>query len=137
MSSFTNILIVSPLTDGNNWALRRELQYDVGYLGSDESIIVPEGFVTDFATIPRFLWFIYPRWGKYGNASVIHDYIYFKKMYSRKRCDEIFLEAMKVLKVSKFTRYAIYYSVRIFGFIYWGKEKKNKTHEFKNQYELV
>lgn len=76
MSVFTENLIVSPLPDGNTWVLRRKFSYDVGQEGSGETIAVPAGFITDFASVPRPLWAVFPKWGKYGNAAVIHDYLY-------------------------------------------------------------
>ncbi|MBU4200961.1 MAG: DUF1353 domain-containing protein [Verrucomicrobia bacterium] len=68
MSRFTEILTVSPLPNGRSWVLRKPFGYDVGHEDSGETIEVPAGFTTDFASIPRFLWSILPCWGKYGNA---------------------------------------------------------------------
>ena len=73
MSSFTENLIVSPLKDGKSWVVRKEFFYDIGFEGSGDTIVVPVGFVTDFASVPQFFWGIFPTWDKYGKASVIHD----------------------------------------------------------------
>ena len=123
MSQFTENLIVSPLPDGKRWVLRRPLPYYVGEQDSDELITVPTGFVTDFASIPRMFWTILPKWGKYGNAAVVHDFLYCTQpeQYSRKRADEIFLEAMLVLDVGKCTAKAMYKAVRAFGGPGWKK----------------
>jgi hypothetical protein len=119
MSRFTEILIVSPLADGQRWYLQKEFGYDVGREGSGETIDVPIGFLTDFASVPRPLWWLFPRWGKYGNAAVIHDFCYWEQKYSRKRADEILLEAMVVLEVGPVTRYIMYLAVWLFGWIAW------------------
>lgn len=126
MSKFTRPLIVSPLPDGRRWVLREEFSYDIGYEGSGKSIIVPVGFITDFASIPRLFWMIYPKWGKYGNAAVVHDYLYWEHFFSRKRTDKIFLEGMEVLGVSKFDRGVIYNFVKFFGKGSWESNKKAK-----------
>lgn len=76
MSRFTDILTVSPLADGQTWVIRRDFGYDIGTEGSGNSIDVPIGFMTDFASVPRPLWALLPKWGKYGNTAVIHDYCY-------------------------------------------------------------
>jgi hypothetical protein len=76
MSRFTEELLVSPLPDGRTWVIRRDFGYDVEEEGSGNTINVPIGFKTDFASVPRLLWSIIPRWGKYGNAAVIHDFLY-------------------------------------------------------------
>ena len=126
MSRFTDTLIVSPIPDGRRWVIRSDFGYDVGEEGSGESINVPTGFITEFARVPRLLWALFPRWGKYGNAAVIHDFCYWRQKYSRSRVDEIFLEAMGVLGVRCFQKYALYYAVRLFGWIAWWSNKKSK-----------
>jgi hypothetical protein len=73
MSRFTDALVVTPLADGKTWVVLRDFGYDVGTEDSGDRVNVEIGFQTDFATIPRFLWVVLPRWGRYGNASVIHD----------------------------------------------------------------
>jgi hypothetical protein len=60
MSSFTTRLELSPLDDGRRWELLAPFEYHVGCEGSGIVIVVPAGFVTDFASIPRFLWAILP-----------------------------------------------------------------------------
>jgi len=131
MSRFTDTLTVSPYPDGRRWIIRCNFGYDVGTEGSNEKINVPEGFVTDFASVPRILWGVFPRWGKYGNAAVIHDYLYWQQKYSRKRADDIFLEAMEVLSVGWFQKYSLYYAVRIFGWFAWWSNKKSKENNPK------
>ena len=119
-------LVVSPLPDGKRWVLRREFFYDIGYEGSKNSVIVPSGFVTDFASIPRIFWMIYPKWGKYGNGAVIHDYLYWEQIFSREKSDKIFLEAMVVLGVSSYDCKVIYNLVRLFGDKSWERNKRRK-----------
>ena len=137
MSKFTRPLIVSPLPDGKRWVLREEFSYDIGSKGSGNSIVVPFGFVTDFASVPRIFWGIYPKWGKYGNAAVVHDYLYWVQRYSRKETDNIFLEGMEVLKVSVFDRKTIYNSVRLFGDLAWKKNQKRKESGEKKIIDLT
>jgi hypothetical protein len=119
MSKFTQALIVTPLDDGQNWVVLGEFGYDVGEEDSGDTIMVERGFVTDFASIPRLLWVIFPKWGKYGNAAVIHDWLYWVQTRSRKESDAIMLEAMGILRVSKITRHLIYRAVRVFGWWAW------------------
>ena len=75
MSSFTTPLTVSPLHDGHRWRLVFQFQYHVGRRYSREVIKVPAGFITDFASIPKFLWFL-PSWAKFNKASILHDHLY-------------------------------------------------------------
>ena len=125
MSKFTDVLIVSPLADGRTWVTRKEFGYDIGEEGSGNSIDVPIGFMTDFASVPRPLWWLIPRWGKYGNAAVIHDYCYWEQRFSRKEADRIFREGMEVLGVPKCKRTLMYCAVRLGGkCAWWGNERK-------------
>lgn len=130
MSSFTSILLVSPLADGRTWVVMSEFGYDVGSLGSGDHVAVRIGFQTDFATIPRLFWVILPTWGKYGNAAVIHDWLYWTRERSRKASDDILLEGMEVLNVGRFTRYPIYWAVRLFGWFAWMRNQADRTEGF-------
>ena len=52
---------------------------------------VPVGFKTDLASVPRILWPLYPPFGKYIRASIIHDYLMLVKIdYAH----EVFYEVM-------------------------------------------
>lgn len=114
MSSFTKPLLVSPVNN-KEWVLLEEFDYHVGKYPSDVVITVPRGFVTNFASVPRFLWSWLPPWGKYGKATIIHDWLYRhipEKRFTKKEADEIFYEAMLVLKVNKFTAKIMKFGVR-------------------------
>lgn len=56
-----------------------------------------------------------PPFGNHTKAAVLHDYLYGQGVRPRKQCDEIFLEAMESLGVSKTRRYVMYWAVRAFG----------------------
>ena len=104
--------------------LYEEVKYDVGCPGSGDRITVPVGFQTDYASVPRWLWPIFPPMGVYSGAAIIHDYLYKRQNRCRLECDDIFLEAMTALGVSKTTRYAMYYAVRIWGQIAWDNNRR-------------
>lgn len=126
MSKFTELLVVTPLPDGRKWVIMKDFSYAVGNEDSEEVIYVPIGFVTDFASVPRPLWWLYPKWGKYGNAAVIHDYLYWSQKYTKKKADLIFLEAMKVLGVNKITSFIMYKAVSWGGYFAWASNKKQR-----------
>jgi len=126
MSRFTEVLTVSPLADGRTWVTRKDFGYDVGEEGSGDSIDVPIGFMTDFASIPRPLWIILPRWGKYGNAAVIHDYCYWEQSRSRLESDRIFRQAMGVLNVPKWKICVMYCAVRLGAGLAWSGSRRQK-----------
>jgi hypothetical protein len=121
MSSFTDELVVTPMPDGRKWKLVKEFDYHVGSENSNWVVHVPKGFVTDFASVPWGLWNIFPSWGKYGKATIIHDYLYQSKETSRLIADTIFKEAMLVLKVPMWKVNLMYWGVRTFAWIGYSK----------------
>ena len=52
--------------DGRNWTLLHNFLYH----GPQGSWIVPAGFETDFASIPRIFWRLLPPVGRYGKAAL-------------------------------------------------------------------
>lgn len=92
-------------------------------------IIIPIGFKSDGASIPRLAWSIIgsPWTGKYKYAVVIHDYLTATQTTTRREADRIFLDAMKVLNVSRWKRRVIWLAVRLFGWSTWRKHKKNRA----------
>jgi hypothetical protein len=58
--------------DGKHFTLLQPIVYETEF----GVITIPAGFVTDFASIPRFLWSIYPPTGRYQEAAVVHDWLY-------------------------------------------------------------
>ena len=119
MSSFTSDLIVTPMADGRKWKLFKEFSYHLGSEYSNDYIHVPSGFITDFASVPWFLWAFLPSWGKYGKSAVLHDYIYQTHCKTRREADSIFYEAMLVSGTKHWKARLMYYGVRIFGFLSW------------------
>ena len=125
MSQFTTELNVSPFSDGIRWELLDEFSYDVGSLGSGDTITVPAGFITDFASIPKIAWSIIGGpWGKYGKAAVIHDYLFATQQRSWRETNQIFLEGMQVLGVSWLKRTIMYSVVTTFSWVSWLRAKK-------------
>jgi hypothetical protein len=137
MSRFTDALVVTPLADGNTWIILRDFGYDVGKEGSGDHIDVAIGFQTDFATIPRLFWALFPRWGRYGNASVIHDWLYWAQTRRRREADAIFLEAMGVLCVGAVTKHMIHWAVRLFGWWAWYRNRADRAAGFDRVLEDV
>jgi len=131
MSQFTEALVVSPLADGKTWVVLRPFGYDRGMEGSGDRIHVEIGFMTDFASVPRPFWTALPRWGKYGNATVIHDWLYWSQEgFSRAEADSVFLEAMTVLGVSAWQKNPMYWAVRLWGWLAWWRNQWDRADGF-------
>lgn len=124
MSRFTDKLVVSLEKDGEHWVLEADFEYYTDLLGERVYINVPQGFETDFASIPKIFLPLIAYKDKFNKAAVVHDWLYRSKVYDRKTADRIFLEAMLVLNINKFKAYLFYYTVRLFGWIFWNRSKK-------------
>ena len=129
MSSFTSPLVVSVLPDGKHWRLERPFTYRVNSRYSRTYIKVPRYFITDWASIPKFLWWL-PYWAKFNKAPVLHDFLYTTRFRPiRREADRIFYEAMLI----SFQPYALgkliarleYTVVRLFGWIAWRRKGRH------------
>jgi hypothetical protein len=78
-------------------------------------IVVPVGFYSDGASVPRIFWRIFPPFGQYWRAALLHDYLYYSNKFSRAKCDKYFYEAMRKCGVSRLKARTIYLSVRAGG----------------------
>jgi hypothetical protein len=48
---------------------------DVVYKSNDTIYRVPAGYVTDGASVPRALSWLYPKYGAYLKAAIVHDWL--------------------------------------------------------------
>ena len=126
--TYLSPLRVEAMENENTWRLLEDFKVQVDGGNPDPTIyIVPAGFMTDFASVPQPFWIILPRWGKYGNAAVIHDYLYKVQTRSRRKADGIFREGMGVLAVPGWQIFCMYWAVRLLGWLAWqGSKRANK-----------
>ena len=96
----------------NCWQIVEPLVWNDG----KNEITVPAGFICNGASVPAVFTFVLPKAGaRYDRAACLHDFLYATRMFDRKKCDEIFYEAMKFDKVAKWKAWAIFAGVRVFG----------------------
>jgi hypothetical protein len=121
--------------DGHLWKVTSPFEYCIGSADSTIKVVIPTGFFTDFASVPRVLWSLFPPTGVYGKAAVVHDWLYqtpsltdydFKDPaeswdITRKECDDILKEAMEVLTVGLWTCRMVYSGVRMGGWKPWNE----------------
>jgi len=95
-------------------------------------VLVPQGFVTDLASIPQLLWSsgLRPE-GPYAYAAIVHDYLYWMQDRTREEADDIFRFAMEDSKVEKNLKDKLYSAVKLLGKRAWDKNaqlKRNGEH---------
>ena len=102
------------------WIVKKEFKVEIDG-DPNKFVIIPKGFLTDGASVPRLFWSLLPPWGSYGQAVVLHDYLVESLSYDdngskitieRKHADRIFNNAMQELGVNDLTRKVMYNAVR-------------------------
>lgn len=117
--------LVRGFPDGSNWMIQSHVIHEI-VRDSPYIVVVPRGFVTDFASIPQPLQLLRGRLsttGRYGNAAVVHDYLYWRQDCTRSQADKILAIAMKDAGVSLLERKIIYEAVRQFGQSAWDENR--------------
>jgi hypothetical protein len=103
-----------------------DMEYIIG--STHERIVVPKGFVTDFASIPKALWSLgLSPHGQYSRAAIVHDYLYWSQGCTRAQADRLLVIAMKESKVGKFDEFAIYRGVSLGGAGSWNDNAKERS----------
>jgi hypothetical protein len=118
-TSFRRPLILKFLDtdDPKCFELYEEFEYKIGN-DPDNIIYIPEGFRTDFGSVPSIFQPIIKPVGKHGKACLVHDFLCIHgKEYgiTRKEADELFLEAMEALEVGWLKRHTMYRAVRLYS----------------------
>jgi hypothetical protein len=150
---FRTSLIVEKVA-ARRWRLASDLRY-VSCVLDDEApappltleIVVCAGTTTDFASVPRGLWNLFPPDDSYTAAAVVHDFLYQGSYMdsliwldqadgvlhisadvstvtlNRAQADAVFLEAMKASGTPWLKRHIIWLAVRLFGWLHYGRRR--------------
>lgn len=108
---------LTPFGDGREALLTQNLEYRI--LTTDHVVVVPAGFVTDFASTPRILWSVLPPTGRYQLAAVVHDFLYWDQRCTREEADAVFRVAMAESLVDAAKRDLLWKAVRKGGDAAW------------------
>lgn len=110
------------------WIIREPLIYRSKLL--DTRIIIPAGFETDFASVPRVP-IAYQLWGNRAHReATLHDYLYRKDAVPDVTCalaNEIFFEAMGATGKPKYIQYPMWWGVVLGGWPYYKKRSVRDT----------
>lgn len=110
---------------GQHFMLTRPLVYHI--LDSGDSIVVPAGFVTDFASIPNPFLPFFTRNGPYQLPGIIHDYLYWVQSCTKAEADRIFRTAMQENGVPSQQRGPIYTAVVKGGGPAWNANRQDRS----------
>jgi len=96
--------------DANTWSLVDDLVYQ----GARQRFVVPAGFRTDFATVPRVVTWLIPRFGAYTLAAILHDWLVAQgpSVVSARDADGLFRRVMREGGVPVLRRWLMWAGVR-------------------------
>ena len=120
-------LILEPISNGKAVVMQDYIYSINGY-----DIKVFRGFITDGASVPHSLQWLYNPYGKYIKAAVVHDYLY--SIYNntginRTLADKIFNFIMKETGIDNRTRRRFYIAVKYFGETSWKPKLENEGYK--------
>lgn len=112
------------------WDTLPGFRYYLGEKGSDRWVDVESGFVTDGATIPRWLWWLLPPIEEYTQCTTLHDKLcstYYviqlvdgveqQVKVTRAEIDAILKESLDVLEVTPWKKKCIMVGVNVHRFV--------------------
>ena len=101
--------------------------------GKKVAYFIPRGFVTDFASVPRALWWLVsPTDYSVLRASLLHDYLYRTgHRIDRKRADRLFYRKLIEDGTPRWKARLMYWAVRLFARRVWEgyRRKEDATEE--------
>lgn len=89
-----------------------------------QQIVVPAGFVSDYASIPPGISAFIGRRGRHSRAAIVHDYLYWSQKCTRTQADRLMLIGMREMDVAAFQRWIIYTGVDWGGSFAWNKNRR-------------
>lgn len=135
------------------WVVKKDFNF---FLDAEQNrrVVIPRGYLTDGASVPRPFWSFVPPWGQYGQAAVMHDWLceYLRVWdtkeakwikITREECDNIFNDAMRSLGVSNTTRRIMYGAVKAYSHLAsvvyesYDPKKREIEKELLSHYQLT
>jgi len=118
MSKFVEIPSLNFHDDNCDFELEERLVYQSDLIGL---VIVPAGFDTDLASIPRIFQSLVPKVDHHMLPAIVHDYLVRLPDFNRRMADKVFLEAMRVKNVNPIRRRLMYWAVSLQTLVKRGK----------------
>ena len=108
--------------DGEHFTLSAPIYYQVKK-GRD-AIVVPVGFVTDFASswVGRIQ--LLSRKAAFSASAVLHDWLYYEGLETKEEADKMFRDALKSQGASAYDIWKAYWGVRLFGRSAWNAHRQ-------------
>lgn len=96
-------------------------------LSNKQVLTIERGFEWDEASIPWWLRLMFPKSGKYASSALLHDALYYLTVHDKDFVENEFKLWMEATKIGNFQTFCRYWGVKLFGWIYWNKNKNNPS----------
>jgi hypothetical protein len=106
---------------GQFWTILQPLIYQSDIART--VFVVPEGFVTDFASVPRLPLMFLIAGDEAHLAATLHDWLYSRQEVSRSQADAIFREAMTASGEPGWRSFFMWAGVRAGGWMAWNNKQ--------------
>jgi hypothetical protein len=108
---------------GDYWTILQPLVYMSDL--ARNTFVVPEGFVTDFASVPRLPLMFLLAGNEAHEAAVVHDFAYSRQEMTRSQADALFEEAAIASGEPEWRARLMWLGVRAGGWVAWNRYKAN------------
>lgn len=117
---FIHINMVYPIRKDAHFRVERPIEVTL-FDGSE--IVIPKNYEFDGSSSPRFLWWLFPSYGNFFFASLIHDFLYTEQYLketiglkaAQEYADKEMLRWSNEINSNKLDNYSRYFAVRLFG----------------------
>jgi len=102
------------------WRVTTGFRYYFGDPSEATYVDIPEGYISDGASVPRIFWWVLPPQGDYGQAAVLHDFLCEhlirikngqRESITRVQADNALRNAMRDLGVPRWKRNIMFIAV--------------------------
>lgn len=111
------------------------LRCDHTYDGPTYHVQAPIGYQFDGATVPRFLWCFFERFGLWTRAALYHDILYDRRLGTKAAADALFLEIMEYDGVPWYARYPMFLAVLLWppNLYYWHRKPRTRAGGYRKR----
>jgi Protein of unknown function (DUF1353) len=88
---------------------------------------VPQGFVSDFSSIPKAFWILFPPDSSYIYTLIVHDYLYWHQPTTREVADLILREMLREVGASSSQAELLYSAAKVGGLSTWNNNAALKN----------
>ncbi len=122
-------------------SIKVKLYLDFVVRVDDEIIVIPKGYVSDWSSLPRILWWRWPpNYSEARHAAVVHDYLYshLHWHYTKEFADAVLKALMLYDGAPAFTAKTFHLGVRVGGKGGWHYRELSDSHpHWRKVYEKL